>query len=587
MDLAMSRRQIAPGRPTTQTETAGENQFHGLTKASWTENKQARMDSKKKFRLQPEWFAAILITAAAAALHFYYWRHIGGLWRDEVNLINLSGRPSLGEMERDSFPILMPLLLHGWLAAGMGDSDLHLRLIGLLTGLGMLVALWVSSWKVRRVPPLLGLVLLGLNSTAVFFGDSLRAYGLGTVFAVILTASAFFYLQKPSLRRAAWLALWAVLSVQVLYHNAVLVAAVCFGAWTVCWRRSDPKAAIQILCVALLAAASLLPYLHIFISSGGAAALFRTGVELRRFFWSYDDTLGYPFSGFIYVWAFLGLIIIARAGAGLLKPRPAAAQTDNSQDDFSLFAAVTLIIALVGFPVFFWRAQMPMQSWYVLPFLACAVVCFDAALPVFPGLLRGTFVGLATGTALVSTLTTANLLSRQFSNVHLYATELADDASAKDYILVSPWIYGITFGYYFHGTTPWDTIPPISDHSIHRLDLVLADMENTNAMAPVFHRIARTLESGHRIWFLTLAGTPIPAPGIPAPASLPPPPLKYSGWSESPYSVVWTSQTLQFIADHSARFGEFKYSSLTGYITENMDLYVADGWRTNMPAALK
>lgn len=32
-----------------------------------------------------EWVAAIVITAAAVALNFYYWHHMGGLWRDEVN----------------------------------------------------------------------------------------------------------------------------------------------------------------------------------------------------------------------------------------------------------------------------------------------------------------------------------------------------------------------------------------------------------------------------------------------------------------------------------------------------------------------
>lgn len=540
------------------------------------------MDWKKNFWPRTEWIAAVLITAAAAALHFYYWHHMGGLWRDEVNLVNLSARHSLAAMEKDSFPILMPLAVHAWIAGGLGNSTLHLRVIGLLVGLGTLAALWLSAWKVRRSPPLAGLVLLGLNSTALYFGDSLRAYGLGSVFAIVLTASAFFYLQKPSTRRAAWLALWAILSVQVLYHNAVLVAAICLGAWAVCWKRSDRRSAFHILCVAVLAAASLLPYLHIFIQSGGAGAVFRTGVKLRRFFWSYEDTLGYPFSGFIYVWALLGLIIIASAVAHLLRHRRAAeAGAPGMEGDFSLFAAVTLILAVVGFPVFFWRAQMPMQSWYLLPFMACAVVCFDLALPVFPGLLRGTFFGLVAGTAVASTLTTGNLETRRFSDVDLYARELAHDAAPRDYIVVSPWTCGITFGYYFKGATPWDTIPPVSDHSVHRVDLVLDAMENTNAMTPVFQHIAETLESGHRVWFLTTVGTVIPAPGAPAPASLPPPPLKFYGWSESPYSAVWTAQTLQLISDHSLKFRQYKFSSLTGYVTENMNLFVANGWRTN------
>jgi len=541
------------------------------------------MQPKKTSLLQPEWIAALLITAAIVVLHFYYWLHIGGLWRDEVNLVNLSGSHSLAEMEKDSFPILMPLALHVWMAVGLGNSDLNLRLFGLLVGLGIVALLWVSRWKIRHAPPLLGLVLLGLNSTLIFFGDSLRAYGLGSLFALALTASAFLFLQKPSVSRMIWLALLAILSVQVLYHNAVLVAAICFGAWSVCWRRKDRPAALQILFVAIISAASLLPYLHNFISSGGAAAVFRTGVKLRRFFWSYEDTLGYPLSGYIYVWALLALIIIACAAAALRRHSGAGAGNGEAfvEEDFRLFASVTLILIVVGFPVFFWRAQMPMQSWYLLPFMASAVVCFDAALPVFSGLLRAVYLALVVGTALLSTLTTANLLTRRFSDVNIYARELMANAAPRDYIVVSPWTCGITFDYYFKGVTPWDTLPPLSDHSIHRVDLVLAEMENTNAMAPVFGKISQTLQSGDRVWFLETAGMDIPQPGTPMLHPLPPPPLKYSGWSESPYSAVWASQTLQFIADHSDKFKRFKYSSLDGFVIENMDVFVADGWRTN------
>ncbi len=118
---------------------------------------------------------------AVVWLHFFFLLHAGGLWRDEVNLINLSGRHSLAEMSKDSFPVLMPLLVSGWTAIGLGQTDLSLRLLGALIGLALPAALWLAAWKIRRAPPLLGLVLLALNSTVIMFGDSLRAFGLGSV----------------------------------------------------------------------------------------------------------------------------------------------------------------------------------------------------------------------------------------------------------------------------------------------------------------------------------------------------------------------------------------------------------------------
>lgn len=554
------------------------------------------MDLKKNPWLRPEWIVAVLITLAVCGLHFYYWLNIGGLWRDEVNLIVLSQRHSFAEMARDSFPVLMPLLVRLWYVIGLAGTDLHLRLIGLMVGLSTVVALWVGGWKIRREPPLIGLVLLGMNSTMIFFGDSLRAYGLGSVVALMLTASGFLFLQKPATLRAAWLALFAILSVQVLYHNVVLVAAVCFGAWAVCWRRMDGRAAIMVLLIAIISAASLLPYLHalgILTSGEPTTLIFRTGARLRRFIWSCDDTMGFPLRGFIYVWMALALMILVCACIGLwgaARRRHADGRSDlpaardeslQMKQDLSLFASVTLVVALVGFPLFFWRAQMPMQSWYLLPFLALAVVCFDAARPKFGGLLRIVFVALVAGTALLSGLTTASLLHRHFGNVNIFARELAEDAAPQDYIVVYPWNCGITFNYYYKGNTPWNTAPPLSDHSTHRVDLIVAEMENTNALAPILHEISQTLQSGHRVWFLGMAGTQLPRPGMRIPSSLPPPPLKYSGWSESPYSSVWCSQTLQYLADHSKAFRPFKFSALDGYIIENMNVFVAEGWRTN------
>lgn len=541
----------------------------------------------RKALFQPEWIAAVLVTAAIIALHFYYWLHVGGLWRDEVNLVNLSARHSLAEMEKDSFPLLMPLAFHTWMAIGLGNSDLNLRLFGLLIGLGILAALWISGWKIRRAPPLLGLVLLGLNSTLIFFGDSLRAYGLGSLLALALTASAFRFLQKPTVSRAVWLGLFAILSVQTLYHNVVLVAAICFGAWAVCWRRKDTRGALQILFVAIISAASLVPYVHTLVSTSNTSDVIRTGVELWRFFTSYNDTLGYPVSGYYCFWVLFYIVIVFSACACLLRKSEAPTETgiSCSKGDLCLFAAVTLTLAVIGFPVFFWRAQMPMQSWYVLPFMASAAVCLDAVRPARQGILRVVLMIFVIVTSYFSLKKTSGQLAQHFSDVDLYAEQLAANAAPKDYILVWPWHYGITFNHYFKGQTPWDTLPPISDHSTHRFDLVQLQMQNTNAIAPVLRQIAQTLQSGHHVWILAANGWMwIPQRGTTPPATLPPAPLKDSGWADGPYTRVWAAQVACFLSDHSTQFGKLKDLSTGRFITEDMNAFVASGWHTNSSA---
>jgi hypothetical protein len=542
------------------------------------------MKPEKAFLRQPEWILAVLVTTAAVVLHLHFWLQIGGLWRDEVNQVNISAKHSLAEMAKDSFPVLMPMIVHAWLALGLGHSDLNLRLIGLLVGLGILAALWLSSWKARGSPPLLGLVLFGLNSSLIFFGDSLRAYGLGSLLAAVLTATAFVFLQRPSAARAAWLALTAVLSVQLLYHNAVLVAAICFGAWAVCWRRKDGRAALQILLVAVLAAASLLPYAPNLISGAGAAAVLRTGVKLPRFFASYTDTLGFPLSEYFYIWIFLYAVIVLRACASFWQTAKTPAQTDvrDSTGDLNLFAAVALTLAVVGFPVFFWRAQLPMQSWYVLPLLASAAVCFDVALSFRHWIWRVALSVFVVVTAGYSFTETNKLLDGHFSDVNLYAEKLTANAAPKDYIVVDPWLFGITFDHYFKGATPWDTLPPLPDHATHRFDLVKLQIQNTNAIAPMLEKIAQTLQSGHQVWILADKGWfGIPAPGQGPPPSLPPAPLPDTGWADWPYTKVWAAQMACFISAHSARFGKLQDLSTERFITEDVEAFEASGWKTN------
>ncbi len=543
------------------------------------------MRTTKTF-LQPEWIVAILITAAAVGLHLYFWLHTGGLWRDEANMANDFSRHSFSEMARDSTPLLGPLAVHGWMMAG-GQSDLALRFLGLLFGLGLIAVLWMASWKVRRAPPLAGLVLFGLSSTVIIFGDSLRPYGPGSLFAMALVTAAFVFLQKPSITRVIWLALFAVLSVQTLYHNVVIVAAVCFGAWAVCWRRKDKRAAFQVLCVAALAAISLLPGLHALLSNPDASQVLRKGMNRFRFVESYENAFDYPVTGYIYDWILLAGIIIFRACLYLWQKPGAPAKTDKAfaGDDLCLFASVTLILAAVGFPIFFWHAQLTMATWYLIPLMALAAVCFDAALPVFRGILRVVFLAFVVITAVLATPKTFGYLTSHFSNVNRYSQLLMEQAAPGDYIVVCPWNSAITFDYYFKGPTPWETLPPLSDHSVHRYDLIKLQMQNTNAIAPVLQQISRTLQSGHRVWVLAdTRWMDTVKPGTPPLSLPPPPPLKYFGWADSPYLDAWTSQASHFIADHSSTFQKLpppQDLQAEKFTFENMKLFVANGWKTN------
>src|SRR5919197_5157455 len=117
------------------------------------------------------WITAALVTLSAVYLHALFLLNAGGLWRDEDGFVNLSLLPSVSEvwqnLPHDHCPILMPLVVRAWSAAGLGNTDLGLRVLGLFVGLFLLLAFWFASWTMRNGTPLLAVTLGGLNVTMV------------------------------------------------------------------------------------------------------------------------------------------------------------------------------------------------------------------------------------------------------------------------------------------------------------------------------------------------------------------------------------------------------------------------------------
>jgi len=332
----------------------------------------------KAISRRPEWILALGVSLTVVWLHFYFLWHAGGFWRDEVNLINLSGRHSLTEMSKDSFPVLMPLLVSGWTTLGLGQSDLSLRLLGTLIGLAVPAALWLAAWKIHRAPPLIGLVLLGLNSTVITFGDSLRAFGLGSVLILLTTAAAGWFLRSPTWRRAGVLAMLAILSVQALYQNAVFIAAICFGGWAVCVRQKKRGMAVKILAVAAVSAASLLPYWTRISSMPASASALRTGFNPMYVFTNFDIAAGFPMLQYTWVWGFLGLLVIVCGFVSLFaREQPGGFVGSRLPEDAPLFGRTTLLMALVAVAGFFWFAASPATRWCFFPLMAVAIVWCD------------------------------------------------------------------------------------------------------------------------------------------------------------------------------------------------------------------
>ncbi len=548
----------------------------------------------RDFLRRSEWLAAVLITVIIAGLHFFFLFHAGGLWRDEVNLINLASRHSVSDMAKDSFPVLMPLLVKGWAAIGFGQSDFGLRFFGTLVGLGIGTVLWLSALATRR-PPLFSLTLFGLNAAVIIYGDSLRGFGLGCLLIMLANVAMVAFLKNPSWPRAAILTASAILSVQVLYQNAVLLAAICLGGWCVCWRWKNFPAAAKIFVAAIAAAISLLPYWHHVAGLSDSNDSLRVGFTPFIAFVKLNQLAAYPLPFFTYVWGLLAYIVIAFNLMALRAhfSKPQMLPEKSPADFLPVFTAVTMAAALVGFTAFLWLAERQTEPWYFLPLAAIMAMCFDLGIPAVSlrRWIRMSILAAVVAAAFTEIALAQRNLNLRFTNVDELARQLNGRAAAQDFVLVTPWFCGISFERYCPSNLIWQTIPPMADHSVHRYDQVFEKMKTPAALEPLFQKITATLQSGHRVWVISSTTNhewAIPKDSPLSPPALPPPPLPGTGWSTWPYSVNWAAQTAWFLEHNSVEFADTAAVATTNVNRyEALSLFMASGWKippTNSPA---
>jgi hypothetical protein len=522
------------------------------------------------------WVAAALVTLSAAYLHVLFFLSAGGLWRDEAGLVHLSLLPSVSDvwqnLPHDSCAILMPLVVRAWSAAGLGNTDPALRVLGLAIGLFLLVAFWFASWTMRGGAPLLAVTLAGLNVTIIRGGDSLRAYGLSSALVVLTLAFIWRLACRPSLAVFSCAVAVAVLSVQSIYQNAFFVFAACCGGFVLCAVERRWRDTLPVFAVGAAAAVSLLLCVPLIIRAKDWLITARHGFRFSHGWKQLSVATGSPLTVFTWVWVALWIGALAAAISVLFWRRD---RLPEHARGLILFAGTSLVLAAASFAFFLKVAALPTQPWYYVPLMAFSVVCLDT---IFLAAWR--WVRPAAMILAVITISTAFLfelpavICRQ-TNVDFIAAQLSSEVAANDYVIVHPWYCGVAFQRYYKGAAPWTTLPPLEDHGVHRVDLLTAKMQTKDPIAPVIDRITSTLQSGNRVW---LVGN-IPFTQEPLPEIRPAPHNPW-GWIDVHYSFYWGVQVTQFLSAHCQR-SAVAIDPSTNCVNplENLPVFVVAGWK--------
>ncbi len=523
----------------------------------------------------------VLATLLAIVLHITCLTHAGALWRDEAGGVQLSASPGLAvtcRPGRELFPILFFVFVRGWSALGFGATDFGLRILGFLIGIGLLGSIWLNARLMGVRRPLVSLALLAANITVVRWGDSVRAYGCGALFSLLMLGLLWRLVQKADLVSFLLASLAATLSVQTLYPNAFLVLAACLAGAAVCALRRRRKTAALALSVGVVPAVSLVPYIPQMLASRDCLALHQMGFDPEFLSASLTLTLG---SGQTWpVWVWLGLVPLVLAVAwekalGFTRSAPDASQ------DLVWFGIAAFVAGIALFVVFLRIAQLPAEPWYFLPIMVFACASLDAILGNW--LRSFGFVALAVAAAIVCAMfpITFKLARYHQTNVDLVATELTRRAKPGDFIMVTPTYCGISFARYFKPPIDWITLPQVEDHSCHRADLLKQNLCSKALLVQALDRAGQTLKSGHTVWIVGFLASATPGEILPPELPPAPGPGEPFGYAEGcARGYIWERQVGYFLDIHAQSTELIRLEPSTGVIPdEDLPLLQATGWR--------
>jgi len=519
-----------------------------------------------------EFVVAILLTATVLFFLAIRATHAGALWRDESATLQLAQMSTIHEItsnfEHEAFPVPFPLLVRGY-AAIFGATDASLRWFGFIVGFALVAAAWFNSRSIRDRGPVLFLTLFCLNAAFLLWGTSLRGYGLGCVFLILtigLTASA---IRKPTVGNAIGATVAAIGSVQFMINAVPLIAAIAGAAILAFAIEKQFRLAAVVCTCGAISAFSFAPYVHSYLGA------------------DWNVVLKYP-TDFVSLWqklqlslqehslfaAMLWYAAVPLIIIGAVWQWPILRREKSADAPILLFLIAAGVFSILAYYAFLKILSYATRPWYYLPLL-CAVA---GAIDLIGGILsrvqwfRIARLLLAAVALAILPFQLWTVAHQRLTDIDILARKLEQEAAPNDLIVINPWHFVPSFYRYYHGSTPWITVPTMSEHRIHRYDLMKSKMLQADPLSDVRSAIQQTLQSGHRVWIV--GGARPLDPNMPR---LGPAPNPYFGWAG--YMSYWSMEIGSFLNEHAAS-GQVVIEPMSNVNDgENVPLLVADGWK--------
>lgn len=520
-----------------------------------------------------EFTIAIALTATVLFLLVIRATNAGALWRDEAATVQLAQMPTIGDIAanfpHEAFPVPFPLLLRVYTAL-FGGSDASLRWLGFAVGAALLAAAWFNSRAIGDRGPVVFLSLFCLNATFLLWGTSVRGYGLGCVFLVLtigLTAKA---IRQPTRANAIAATIAAIGSVQFMINAIPLIAAVAISAaLAFVFQQQSRRSAIVCLCTGICAL-SFVPYLHSYLNADWNIVL-KYPADFSSLWEKFCLAVQEPVMLAGLLW-YVAVPLIVAVGIYRWWILRKSDSPENSALIFFLLAAI--VSSFVAYYAFLKILSYATRPWYYLPLLCAAAAALDLTAAMVSRVQWSRVARLLLAVVALCFLPFQlwDVAHQRLTDIDVLARKLEQEAGPNDLIVVNPWHFAPSFYRYYHGGTPWITVPTMSEHRVHRYDLMKEKMVQADPLSDVRSAIQQSLQAGNRVWIV--GGARPLDPNMPR---LGPAPNPYFGWAG--YMSYWSMEIGSFLNEHVTN-GQVVIEPMSNVNDgENVPLLVATGWK--------
>ena len=397
----------------------------------------------------------------------------------------------------------------------------------------------------------------------------LRGYGIGCFFLILAIGLTARAIRQPTIGNAIGAIIGGIGSVQFMINAIPLIAAIAGSAVLVFVIEKQFRRAVIVFACGAMCALSFAPYIHSYLSADWNIVLkyptdfaslsekFQLALQEHSVFAAILWYAAVPLTLVVSIWCW-------RTLRGQRAPEAPVLL-------FLIAVSIFSILAYYGFLKILSYATRP---WYYLPLLCAVAAAIDLAAGILSRaqwfrIARILFAALALAILPFKVWSVAH---ERLTDIDVLAGKLEHAATGNDLIVINPWHFAPSFYRYYHGSTPWITVPTMSEHRVHRYDLMKSKILEIDPLADVRSAIQQTLQSGHRVWIV--GGARPLDPNMPR---LGPAPNPYFGWAG--YMSYWSMEIGSFLNAHAAN-GQVVIEPMPDVNDgENVPLLVAEGWK--------